>query len=86
MSETKASTESAAPEAAGDTVDQAVAQGGAYEVLRRRLGEQGQRLQAVAEQLNRQRLAEFGDSRLEVVGRFRIRSENNCVGRDIVQV
>ncbi|WP_447935276.1 DNA repair ATPase [Stenotrophomonas lactitubi] len=86
MSETKPSTESAVPEAAGDTVDQAVAQGGAYEVLRRRLGEQGQRLQAVAEQLNRQRLAEFGDSRLEVVGRFRIRSENNCVGRDIVQV
>ncbi len=86
MSETKPSTESVVPEAAGDTVDQAVAQGGAYEVLRRRLGEQGQRLQAVAEQLNRQRLAEFGDSRLEVVGRFRIRSENNCVGRDIVQV
>jgi hypothetical protein len=85
MSETHPSAESTAPEA-GNTVDQAVAQGGAYEVLRRRLAEQGQRLQGLAETLNRQRLAEFGDSRLEVVGRFRIRSENNCVGRDIVQV
>ena len=35
--------------ASGDTVDQAVALGGAYEVLRRRLGEQGQQLQAAAE-------------------------------------
>ncbi|MDW7603385.1 DNA repair ATPase, partial [Stenotrophomonas maltophilia] len=86
MSETHPSAESTAPEAGGSTVDQAVAQGGAYEVLRRRLAEQGQRLQGLAETLNRQRLAEFGDSRLEVVGRFRIRSDNNCVGRDIVQV
>lgn len=86
MSDIHPSAESTAPEAGGTTVDQAVAQGGAYEVLRRRLTEQGQRLQGLAETLNRQRLAEFGDSRLEVVGRFRIRSENNCVGRDIVQV
>ncbi|KRG53119.1 DNA repair ATPase [Stenotrophomonas beteli] len=86
MSDTHPSAESTAPEAGGTTVDQAVAQGGAYEVLRRRLAEQGQRLQGLADTLNRQRLAEFGDSRLEVVGRFRIRSENNCVGRDIVQV
>ena len=71
--------------ASGDTVDQAVALGGAYEVLRRRLGEQGQQLQAAAEALNQQRLAEFGDSRMAVLGRFRIRSENNAVGRDVVR-
>src|SRR5690606_14585912 len=68
------------------TVDQAVAQGGAYEVLRRRLVEQGARLRALADGLNQRRLQEFGDSRMEVAGRFRIRTENNCVGRDIVQV
>ncbi|HBO7162408.1 TPA: hypothetical protein L4967_003862, partial [Pseudomonas aeruginosa] len=75
-------------EPAGETsaVDQAVAQGGAYEVLRKRLSEQGARLREVVETLNRQRLQEFGDSRMEVVGRFRIRTENNCVGRDVVQV
>lgn len=67
-------------------VDQAVARGGAYEVLRRRLSEQGARLRQVVDGLNARRLAEFGDSRLEVAGRFRIRTENNCVGRDVVQV
>jgi hypothetical protein len=67
-------------------VDTAVAQGGAYEVLRRRLGEQGARLREIAGALNEQRLAEFGDSRLEVVGRLRIQTENNCIGRDIVPV
>jgi hypothetical protein len=72
--------------ATGTAVDQAVAQGGAYEVLRRRLGDQGARLRGIVDGLNAQRLAEFGDSRMEVVGRFRIRTENNCIGRDVVQV
>ncbi|RDZ26761.1 DNA repair ATPase [Lysobacter silvisoli] len=73
-------------DAATTVLDQAVAQGGAYEVLRKRLGEQGARLRAIADALNAQRLAEFGDSRMEVAGRLRIRTENNCVARDIVQV
>ncbi|RMH91147.1 AAA family ATPase [Lysobacter pythonis] len=68
------------------TVDQAVAEGGAYEVLKKRLETQGERLRQTAETLNQERLAEFGDSRMALAGRFRIRSENNCVGRDIVQV
>jgi len=71
---------------AASAADQAVAQGGAYEVLRRRLLEQGGRLRAIVEELNARRLQEFGDSRMEVAGRFRIRTENNCIGRDIVQV
>lgn len=69
-----------------NAVDQAVAQGGAYELLRKRLSEQGARLRTIVDALNKQRLAEFGDSKMEVVGRFRIRTENNCVGRDVVQV
>ncbi|MGO1071062.1 DNA repair ATPase [Lysobacter sp. CA199] len=68
------------------TVDQAVAQGGAYEVLSKRLTDQGQRLRGLADGLNQQRLGEFGSSQMEVIGRFRIRTENNCVARDIVQV
>ncbi|RNF82377.1 DNA repair ATPase [Montanilutibacter psychrotolerans] len=67
-------------------IDQAVAQGGAYEVLHKRLADQGQRLRGVAEGLNQQRLQQFGSSAMEVVGRLRIRTENNCVARDIVQV
>jgi hypothetical protein len=68
------------------TVDKAVAEGGAYEVLRRRLDDQGAQLRAIADALNAQRLQEFGSSRMEVVGRLRIRTEHNCVARDIVQV
>jgi hypothetical protein len=67
-------------------VDQAVAQGGAYDVLRRRLDEQGTRLRTVVEALNTRRLQEFGDSRMEAIARLRIRTEHNSVGRDIVQV
>ncbi|MGN6224389.1 DNA repair ATPase [Pseudoxanthomonas sp.] len=75
------------PESTTDSqVDQAVAQGGAYEVLRRRLGEQGARLRGLVEALNARRLQEFGDSRMEAIGRLRIRTEHNSVGRDIVQV
>lgn len=67
-------------------LDKAVAEGGAYDVLRKRLDEQGAQLRALADALNAQRLAEFGSSRMEVVGRLRIRTEHNCVARDIVQV
>lgn len=69
-----------------DMVDQAVAEGGAYEVLQRRLAEQGQRLRQGVDALNAQRLAEFGSSEMAVLGRVRIRTENNCIARDIVQV
>lgn len=67
-------------------IDKAVAEGGAYEVLRKRLGEQGQQLRGIADALNAERLQEFGGSRMEVVGRLRIRTEHNCIARDIVQV
>jgi hypothetical protein len=66
--------------------DQAVASGGAYEVLHRRLTEQGARLRAIAERLNNERLQEFGSSELKVIGRLRVRTEHNCVARDLVRV
>lgn len=69
-----------------DVLDKAVAEGGAYEVLHKRLLDQGQRLRQITESLNGQRLEEFGSSQMEVVGRVRIRTENNCIARDIVQV
>lgn len=62
-----------------DVLDKAVAEGGAYEVLHKRLRQ-------TTEALNAQRLQEFGSSQMEVVGRVRIRTENNCTARDIVQV
>ncbi len=71
---------------AQDVLDKAVAEGGAYEVLHKRLLEQGLRLRQTTEALNAQRLQEFGSSQMEVIGRVRIRTENNCTARDIVQV
>ena len=67
-------------------VDSAVAEAGAYDVIRKRLVEQGVRLKKLAQALNEDRLAEFGGVQMEAVGRTRVRTENNCVSRDIVQV
>ena len=75
-----------AAQPSASAVDQAVASGGSYEVLARRLDGQGQALEALTRQLNEQRLEEFGRSQMEVIGRMRVRTENNCLGRDIAQV
>jgi len=67
-------------------VDNAVAEGGAYDVIRRRLDEQGRVLQQLTEDLNTRRLAEFGGADMSVIGRTRVRTEQNSIARDIVQV
>lgn len=69
-----------------EILDSAVAEGGAYEILRKRLTEQGQQLHQKAAQLNDSRLTEFGQSQMDIIGRIRIRTENNCQARDIVRV
>ncbi|GIH25661.1 hypothetical protein Aph01nite_39710 [Acrocarpospora phusangensis] len=57
---------------------------GTYEILRARLAGQAGELAAAAEQLNQRRLGVFGSSELRLIGTERIRTENNCVPRDIV--
>ncbi|WP_203884794.1 DNA repair ATPase [Planotetraspora kaengkrachanensis] len=57
---------------------------GTYEVLRARLGEQAKELARRAEALNADRLEVFGGTELRLVGTDRVRTENNCVPRDIV--
>lgn len=69
-----------------ELLDSAVAEGGAYEILRKRLTDQGQQLSQRAIELNDLRLEEFGHSQMDIIGRIRIRSENNCQARDIVRV
>ncbi len=76
-----------ADERQGSTiVDTAVAEGGAYEIIRRRLVEQGEQLQERTAALNVARAEEFGSTDMEVLARTRVRTENNCRGRAIVQV
>ena len=67
-------------------VDSAVAEGGAYEIIRKRLVDRGEQLNKKTADLNAARAAEFGSTDMEVVARTRVRTENNCRGRDIVQV
>ncbi|GAA2866265.1 hypothetical protein GCM10010517_25720 [Streptosporangium fragile] len=59
---------------------------GTYGVLRARLGEQAAELAARADALNAERLAVFGGTELKLIGTERIRTENNCVPRDIVSI
>ena len=67
-------------------VEKAVAEGGAYDLIRKRLEEQATVLDTSARELNESRLKEFGETSMGVVGRVRIRTENNCNARDIVRV
>ena len=69
-----------------DTQDSAQMEGGSYEVIRKRLREQGAELARRANALNEKRTQTFGGTVLTVVGNTRVRTENNCVPRDIVNV
>ncbi|MDZ7923147.1 MAG: DNA repair ATPase [Marinagarivorans sp.] len=67
-------------------VDAAVAEGGAYDIIRQRLIEQGRLLKEANDSLNAERLKEFGAIDMDVIARIRVRTENNSVARDVVQV
>jgi hypothetical protein len=57
---------------------------GNYEILRRRLDEQAKTLVERTGQLDEARKKTFGGSELAVVANERVRTENNCVPRDLV--
>ena len=59
---------------------------GTYEVIRDRLLGHGRALSTTAKALNEQRIEIFGGAKLEVLGSQRMRTENNCVPRDILAV
>ncbi|KFA88715.1 DNA repair ATPase [Archangium violaceum] len=60
--------------------------GGSYEVIRARLLNQAETLNAKATDLNERRKKLFGGTELTVIGNERVRTENNCIPRDIVGV
>ena len=61
-------------------------EGGSYDVIRRRLLEQAAELAGKAEALNAKRKKVFGGAELALVANERIRTENNCIARDLVSV
>lgn len=77
------STEAETREAGADA---AALETGSYEVIRARLLDGAKELGARADRLNDKRKQKFGGTELTVVGNERVRTENNCVPRDIVNV
>lgn len=88
MADTQKPTDSASKttDNQAEQTDQAVASGNAYELIKKRLTEQGSRLEQQTAKLNQARLAEFGSTQMQVIARTRIRTEYNCVAQDMVQV
>ncbi|MCY9786289.1 DNA repair ATPase [Nocardiopsis sp. EMB25] len=69
-----------------DAEDARTLDAGTYEVLRARLREQTGELARRTEALNARRLEVFGGSDMTLLGTERIRTEHNCVPRDIISV
>ena len=88
MADTQNSTDSGSKDQhnKAEQTDQAVASGNAYELIKKRLTEQGSRLEQQTAKLNHARLQEFGSTQMQVIARTRIRTEYNCVAQDMVQV
>ncbi len=61
-------------------------EGSAYDIIKARLDEHGRKLQEKIEALNARRMEVFGGSELAVLANERVRTENNCVPRDILNV
>src|SRR3954471_14350244 len=64
----------------------ATLEGGSYDVIRRRLLEQGAELSSKAEALNDRRKKVFGGAELALIANERVRTEHNCIARDLVSV
>ncbi len=66
--------------------NQAVAEGGSYELIQRRLSALGNDLNTHIKQLNQDRIETFGSTDMEVEARVRVRTEHNCIARDIAAI
>jgi len=71
---------------AGAEQQQPTIEGGAYEIIRARLLEQSDQLSKLALELNQRRVEVFGGTEMKVLGNERIRTEHNCVPRDIAEI
>jgi ATPase involved in DNA repair/AAA domain (dynein-related subfamily) len=83
MADTSNETTAAAKDQAGSAAE---LEGGSYEVIAARLVEQAKELGRRTEALNERRQQVFGGTELTIVANERVRTENNCNPRDIVQV
>ncbi|HVH44541.1 MAG TPA: DNA repair ATPase, partial [Labilithrix sp.] len=61
-------------------------EGGSYDVIRKRLLEQAAELATKAEALNEKRKKVFGGAELALIANERVRTEHNCIARDVISV
>ena len=69
-----------------DSTEETTLQGGAYEVLRKRLSALNTTLCGTLEKINIKRKEVFGGNESQVLGNDRIQTENNCTPRDIIGI
>ncbi|QBG36444.1 AAA family ATPase [Litorilituus sediminis] len=69
-----------------NVTNNAVAEGGSYELIQRRLSALGSDLNKQIKQLNEDRINTFGSTDMSVDARVRVRTEHNCVARDIAAI
>ena len=72
--------------ASEDNRGKADIQGSNYDIIRKRLLDQGSALRGKADELNERRQDKFGSVEMTIVGQDRIRTENSCIPTDIVNV
>lgn len=61
-------------------------EGSNYDIIRKRLEDQAVELRQKTDALNATRAAKFGGTEMSVVGQERVRTEHNCLPRDIVNI
>lgn len=69
-----------------EETQQAVSQGGAYEVLKSRLSAQGEQLKSLAQSFNSERQHVFGGQEMKLVGKANVQTEARCIPIDMAQV
>ncbi|MGF1725409.1 DNA repair ATPase [Photobacterium nomapromontoriensis] len=69
-----------------NAIDDAVSEGGAYEVLKARLSQQGETLKDLSQQFNLKRQQTFGGSDFALIGKANVQTNSRCVPVDMAQV
>lgn len=73
-------------DAGSEAADALVAESGSYDLLKKRLANQGDALLEKTRALNSARIEAFGRSEQTLLWRTRARTDNNCVARDLVRI
>nr|WP_211215078.1 DNA repair ATPase [Algicola sagamiensis] len=67
-------------------IDEAVSEGGSYEVLKSRLAQQGTTLKSLANTFNEKRQEAFGGSKFSLIGKANVQTESRSIPVDMAQV